>query len=117
MNENKLVIDTLSPLGYPVAFIKYKPATGETPSDKYFTFNFADDRGINFADNAPQNEIVSMQIHFFAPLKFNHTVLKKEIRKKLFDAGFTYPAITTLTEEDNEIVHLVFECEIESEVI
>lgn len=117
MNVNKLIIDTLSPLGYPVAYIKYKPYTGEPVSDKYFTFNYADDRGINFADDVPQHEIAYMQIHFFAPLKFPHTALRKDIRKRLFSAGFTYPTIVTLTEEDNEIIHLVFECEIESEVV
>ena len=119
MNVNKLIIDTLSPIGYPVAYIKYTPFSGETPSNKYITFNFADDRGINFADDVPQSGLISVQIHFFAPLNFNHIAIKKDIRVRLFNAGFTYPEIITLTENDNGIIHLVYECEIEveSEVI
>jgi hypothetical protein len=104
MDVNKLIIESLSPLGYPVEFITY------TGKDKtYITFNCTDDRGEIFVDNKPIIDTVSMQIHLFIPNKVNYMKLKKQIRTKLINAGFTYPEITILADDD--INHLVFECE------
>lgn len=107
MNVNNLIIETLKPLGHPVVATVY---TGKEPV--YITFNCADDRGEVFADNKPLIDIVYMQIHLFAPDTFNYVSLKKKIRVKLLNAGFTYPQMSSQYEADMKINHIIFECEI-----
>lgn len=106
MNVNKLIIDTLSPLVPDVVPMAY---TGT--NDTYITFNYEDDRGEVFADDEPLIDIAYLQIHLFCSGNFN--TLKKQIRSKLFGAGFSYPAITTLYEEDTKKYHIIFQCSIE----
>ena len=106
MTLNKRIIDTLSPVGYPVDFAKY-----EGTSDKYIVFNFIDETGDDYADDAPQAETVYIQVHFFAPKTFNHNTAKKNIKNLLFNAGFTYPRVQTLYEDDTKLFHLIFETE------
>lgn len=105
MNVNKLIINTLSPLGYPVEPITY------TGIEKiYITFNYADDRGEVFADDMPIVDVAYMQIHLYVPFETNYMTIKKQIRSKLLAAGFTYPDITTMSENDTKINHIIFEC-------
>jgi len=116
MNVNKLIIDTLTPTGYVPNFGTYKGTLST-----YITFNYADDRAVSYADDEPQIDVASVQIHLFIPRTIPYSTLKKQIRSKLFKAGFTYPVITILEENDTEKFHIIFECEIEgnteSEVI
>ena len=107
MTVQKLIMDTLSPFGYPVV-----PDLYEGDEKKYFTFNIADDRGYLFADDVPSTNRITMQIHFFLPMSENYIAKKAEIRKALLDAGFTYPVIEMLTEDDTQVRHIVYECEI-----
>lgn len=81
-------------------------------ASKYIVFNIADSRGQIFADNKPKIDATTMQIHYFCPAGSNYYSDKAFIRKALFDAGFTYPQITELYEEETKKMHLVFECEI-----
>jgi hypothetical protein len=115
MSVNSIIITALSQLGYPCVPNVY------TGSDKYhFTFNYVDDRGSDFGDDEPSCTKASMQIHFFLPInengsQINYIALKKKVRELLFTAGFTYPAITELTEAENNIRHIVYECDITEE--
>ena len=106
MTLNKRIITTLSSLGYPVDFGKH-----EGDSDKYIVFNIVDERGDHFADDAPQAETGYIQVHFFAHKDFNHNTVKKNIKNLLFNAGFTYPRVQTLYEDDTKLFHLIFETE------
>lgn len=116
MNVNKLILDTLKPLGHPVVFNIYE---GEwidgkfVKKDIYITFNYEDERGELFADDEPITDIAYLQIHLFAPINFNFMSLKKQIRSRLFRAGFSYPTITTIYEEETKTNHLVYQCSIE----
>ena len=83
--------------------------TGDSP-DGWFTYNYADDYGTNFADDAPQAVIVSVQVHLFLPLKKNFIATKNKVRNALFNQGFTFPDITVLTEDKWR--HIVFSCDI-----
>lgn len=123
MNVNSLITGALQPLmpnpdikTPTVAFGMYRGA--ETT---YINFNYANDSAILYADNEPYLDVASVQVHLFIPRTVNHMTLKKQIRSKLFKAGFTYPVVTTLEENDTDKFHIVFECEIEgnseSEVI
>ncbi len=107
MNVNNLIIESLSPLGHPVVPTVY---TGKEKI--YITFNYADDRGEIFTDNKPVIDIAYMQIHLFSPENFNNMALKKKIRVKLLEVGFTYPHIVSQYEADMKINHIIFECEI-----
>lgn len=110
MNVNKLIIDTLKPLVPDVVPTKY---TGTNTT--YITFNYEDDRAVEFADDAPIIDVAYTQIHLFCPRTFNFNNLKKQIRSALFKAGFSYPSVTILYEDETEINHIIFQCEIEGE--
>lgn len=107
MSANSIIRNALKPFGYPCKSGLYK---GE--EKKYFIINTADERGADYGDNEPGCICVSMQIHFYLPLGENHIAEKKKIREALFAAGFTYPVVTELIETENEIRHIVYECDI-----
>ncbi len=116
MNVNKLIVDTLTPIipndTPDTPNIKHLKYSGL--SNTYIVFNYTDDRGELFADDTPQEDIASLQIHLFCPGDYNYLNLKKQIRSKLFAAGFTYPEIPFDTyEKDTDKKHIVFECEID----
>jgi hypothetical protein len=75
---------------------------------EYIVFNYSE-YPLAFADNAPQAVGYSVQIHLFVPLKVNPNAKKESIKSALFSAGFSYPSIQDVT--DNEGQHWVFECE------
>ena len=77
----------------------------------YIVFNMADSRGELFSDNKPKLDTTAMQIHYFCPATSSYHIHKAQIRKALFDNGFTYPTISELYEEDTKLSHLIFECE------
>ena len=110
MNVNGLISNALKSLGHPVYPDKYT-GTAET----YIIFNYEDDRGEVFADDEPEIDKAYLQIHLFCPGNFNYMTLKKQIRSKLFRAGFSYPSITSLYEKDTDKNHIIFQCEIEGE--
>ena len=110
MSVNKRIIEALNPFGIPV-----KPELYTGSEKTYVVFNYADDRGADYGDNTPQCTVAYMQVHLFMPLNQNGLALKKEIREALFGAGFTYPSVTILTEQENNIRHIIFECETEEE--
>lgn len=100
------VIQAIEGFGYPHCPDIY---TGE--SARHFTYNYANDRGTLFADNAPQTRIASVQVHLVIPAEEDFIGIKEEVRKNLFRQGFTYPQITVLKEEKKR--HIIFECDIE----
>lgn len=106
MNVNNIITKALSPLGYPVEPITY---TGKEKI--YITFNYSDERAEMFEDNKPIIDIAFMQIHLYIPFELNYMTLKKQIRAKLFHAGFSYPEITIIPDDEQKINHLIFECE------
>lgn len=108
MNVNNLIISTLSPIVADVVPTKY---TGTATT--YITFNYEDDRGVAFADDTPIADVAYLQIHLFCPRTSNYHSKKTQIRKALFNAGFSYPQITSLYEDETETNHIIFQCEIE----
>lgn len=110
MTVNEKIIAALTGFGIPVT-----PDFFGGDASEYFTFNYADDRAGDFGDDCPINVIAYMQIHYFCEMKKDYLLMKKKIRKALFDAGFSYPEVTDATLLDGGIRHLVFECSIENE--
>ncbi len=110
MTVNEKIIQALSPFG-----LKVTPDFYGDEAEEYFTFNYSDDRASDFGDNEPIRVVAYMQIHYFCPVKKDYLKLKKEVRKALMNAGFSYPVVTDATVAGDEERHLVFECSIENE--
>lgn len=89
--------------------IKYLTYTGQ--ADTYCVFNLADDKGINFADDEPEDIESSIQVHIFTKKPAEYKKLRNSVREALFKAGFSYPALTELYEKETKIYHIVYECE------
>lgn len=103
---NAILKALLETLNHPAEFLEYDG--GKT---SYFVFNYSDDRGGEYADDAPQSNIYSMQIHFFCPKSFDFTSLITQVRELLFSNGFSYPTVQTMYESVSKINHIVWECE------
>ena len=110
MSVNERIITALEPLGYPVVPDLY---TGEETT--YLTFNYSG-HGALFADDVPCYEVHMVQVHFLVPYGVNTVATRRDIRRRLFAAGFTWPTETDAGNEyrsEHTGQHIVFECEIE----
>lgn len=103
MSINDAIINALTGFTSDVVPDLY---TGE--ETEYITFNYSS-RGANFADNAPNHEINSVQVHYFCPASTNSLSKRKQIKKALFAAGFTWPEVIDASDKEGQ--HWVFECE------
>lgn len=74
---------------------------------EYIVFNYSE-YPLEFADNAPHTVGYSVQVHYFCPLKKNPNAIKDDIQNSLFTAGFSYPSIQDVTDEEGQ--HYVFQC-------
>ena len=80
--------------------------------DTYITINEAGDAGRNDGDDEPGCNVLSVQVHLFLPLRQDYLSLKREIRKSIFRAGYTYPSVTVLTDAELDVRHIIFEADI-----
>lgn len=96
---NKLIINTLKPLGIPVSF-QYNNSSSST----YITFFSYNDKGEEYADD---EEIVTgyyMQLDIFS--KTSYTNILKQVNKLMKEAGFIRkPAGPELFEDDTKLYH------------
>ncbi len=113
MSVNSKIINALSPLGYPVKPNEY---TGSAAT--YFTFNYST-HGVNYNDDEPGHEMNLIQVHFICPVNSDCLSTCKDVKKRLFEAGFTYPSMLNVGYDDisNKATigrkqHYVFECEL-----
>ena len=70
-------------------------------AQEYIVFNYSE-YPLEFADNAPHTVGYSVQVHLFMPLKANPNAKKESIKSALFSAGFTYPSIQDVTDEEGQ---------------
>jgi hypothetical protein len=75
-------------------------------AQEYIVFNYSE-YPLEFADNAPHTVGYSVQVHLFMPLKANPNTMKNNIQNSLFTAGFSYPSIQDVTDEEGQ--HYVFQ--------
>ena len=104
------IIAALSPLGYPVVPQRY---TGEETTCLTFTYGT---QGALFADDAPLYDLNLVQIHLLAPYGWDSADVRKQIKRRLFAAGFTWPVETDASDArqtENTGQHIVFQCETE----
>ena len=78
--------------------------------DRYYVF-YVSRFGTHYADDEPQFQVASVQIHFFAPLDENISRYIRDTKMALKDAGFLWPR--TVDASDKDARHIVFETEIE----
>lgn len=109
MTEFEKIIAAIEPFGFP-----YAPDIYEGSEERFFVYNYADERASFYADNAPEAVKASVQVHLYIPAEENFIALKNQVRAALFSKGFTYPEVTVLREKDKR--HIVFECDIEEEM-
>lgn len=106
MSSFSKIIDAISAFDIPHAPGVY---TGQK-SSRWIVYNYADDRGEDFADDEPGLRKVSLQVHLYLPARENFLSLKEQIREALFaQEDFTYPVVTDLGEDSIGKRHLVFE--------
>jgi hypothetical protein len=110
MTINKLIKDTLKPLGYDVSANKY-----EGSNDVYLLYNFVNDLPVVFTDNKAKINQIYIQVHLCCSNSFDYTELKSNITKNLINAGFSYPEITYLYDSDYKYNRIVFLCAIDEE--
>ena len=70
---------------------------------------------ICFGNQAPYLERYLVTVHYYCPAGENTLSLQRRLKRALFEAGFTWPSVTTGGSEA-DYQHLVFECEIEAAV-
>lgn len=81
MNLNKLIVDTLNPLGIPVAFGSYN-----NPADRYIAFveyNQASEMNVDDEEYITKH---FFQVDVFS--KDDYTDLVNQVRKRMKNAGF-----------------------------
>ena len=102
MSINEILRAALDPIA-PAEADAYEGKKGV-----YIAFNY-DTVPINYGDDEPEQERVSIQVHLYAPLGYDITAKRRAVKKALPSAGFTYPAYTNASDKDGQ--HHVFECE------
>lgn len=75
-------------------------------SERYYTFNIST-HGTNYADDMPQEEIVMVQIHFFAPRNYNYVSRIRNTKIALANDGFLWPEMTDASDEAGR--HVILE--------
>lgn len=102
------ITSALSVFGDPVFAGTKESVTDNTETGRYYTFSIVT-LGAAYADNEPQAERSLVTVNFFCPLEFKFEARRAATKRVLFEAGFTWPSTTDVSDEDGR--HIVFECE------
>lgn len=108
-NINKLIIDTLRPLGLDVRYRRYSGSN--TTYITFFEINNSDD---DYSENENETEVYSIQVDLWS--KDDVTKLKKEV-KKILKNKFYDVTYADLYEADTGTYHIAFRCYFYEEVI
>lgn len=114
MTVNKKIEDALSDLVENNIWPLSCPQ--ETLPDEWITYNPELERPEIYGDDDDLEWAHYMQVHWFrrgdGAKSVNCTDMRKMIRKRLKEAGFSVTGIVTLFENDTRTTHLVFKCNI-----
>jgi hypothetical protein len=100
MSLNKLILDTLKPVGVPVAFQTYS-GTATT----YITFFEYNQFGALHADDEEQETALFYQVDVWS--KGDYTAIVQQVKQLMKQAGFRRTFETELYEPDTQIFHKV----------
>lgn len=105
MSLNKLIIDTLEPLGIPVGFQKLDFDQEKLHPTTYITFFEYNQRSALDADDTETQTRYSIQIDVWS--KGDYTSLVQQIKDSLSGQGFRRTFENELYESDTKIYHKV----------
>ena len=110
MTVNERIKAALDPIGLPVKPDRYK---GEAESYLIFQYSTVGD---GYADDAPGFERCLIQVHYLCPAGVNSLAIRKQVKRSLFQAGFSWPEEVNagdgaMQKNDENKQHYVFECE------
>lgn len=103
MNVNAILVDTLDSL-LPTADGVYKGSATE-----YIVFNYTAIPA-DFGDDDAAHYRYLVQVHLYVPLEKNTREYRREISRRLVEAGFTRPTVTPASDAHGQ--HYAFECEL-----
>lgn len=95
---NKLILDTLNPLGVPVAFQEYKGA-----ASTYISFFIINEQSALHADDDEVKTGYSLQVDVWS--KSDYTTLVDQVKQVMTVAGFRRSSAADLYEKDTGIYH------------
>lgn len=108
------IINALSFTGFPVSQTRH-----DGTEDTYFVFRL-DSFPDNFGNDDPLHDVTEVQLSLFAPFATNTHKLRKQVKRALANAGFTYPTSTdasgAVKKSDGTEQHIVFECVIVEDI-
>jgi len=109
------IVTAFSGLGLDGIFRDVNDSIGndDQVSENYIVWNYADNRGSNFADDEPGEVISTLQIHWFISETRQFDSTLASMRTALQTAGFTYPSFTVLYEKETHMRHIVMSTEFE----
>ena len=107
MSLNAVLMAALSTIA-PTMPDEFIPDDTESSVDTYITFNYNSNPD-DFGDDEPGHEVFSIQVHLFCPPGVNSLSMRRDIKKALDGAGFTWPSYVNASDKDGQ--HHVFECE------
>lgn len=110
MTLNERIKDALAGIGIPV-----KPDQYRGDAKEYIVFNY-NTMGVLFADDAPVYDRCLIQVHYLCPAGANTADTRKQVKRLLLQAGFTWPQEVNASggdqrKSDGSMQHFVFECE------
>ena len=101
MSVDARIKSAVDSFGFPVENSVYHGQAEEYLVFNYFTLPRT------FGDDEPEHEEYFIQLHYFAPLRKNILEMKRQIKRAIVEAEFSYPS--TVDASDNEARHIVFE--------
>lgn len=102
MSINKLIINTLIPLGLDV---RYRVYSGSNPT--YVTFFEIQNYNEDYSEDKNETEVHSLQIDLWS--KADVTQLKKDIKQALEEVFYDV-TFNDLYESDTKVFHIAFRC-------
>lgn len=105
MKSDEMLQEILEQAGLPVRQYEYK---GTKPA--YIVYNEEDEYDTDYADDCPGAAFVWWQIHLFTPKGYDFRKKKREIRRLLMEAGFSYSGSETFYEQETGTMHVVMSC-------
>jgi protocatechuate 3,4-dioxygenase beta subunit len=103
MNVDEIIKSTLTPITPKIAAHTYTDDDPEYAVFSYYT------TPSDYYDDKPDHEVYHISVKYVAPIGKNVLATRRSIKNALFDAGFTYPSETDISEGKYQVY--IYECE------
>lgn len=91
------------------------PSVYTGPADHYFVYDITDDRGDDWGDDDPGHIHYWVRLNYYYPMGENQTPMRNRVRNLLHEAGFSFASIISLSDPENGMDGLAWECDIVTE--